>query len=143
VTLLRHLKIGAIALALSLNVNAATAEVVAVVSTKSPVTSLSDNQVVDIFLGRVNRLPNGEPVRPVDQAEDSPVRNEFYAKFTGKSAAQVKAHWSKVIFTGRGNPPKEIGNNDEVKKFLTANPNAIGYIDAAAVDESVRVLKAR
>ena len=142
-TLFKHFKIGAIALALSLNVNAATAEVVAVVSAKSSVTSLSDNQVVDIFLGKVSRLPNGEPVRPIDQAEDSAVRDEFYAKFTGKSAAQVKAHWSKVIFTGRGNPPKEIGNDTEVKKFLAANPNAIGYIDAGAVDESVRVLKAR
>ena len=142
-TLLKHLKLGVIALSLSLNANAATAEVVAVVSSKSTVTTLSDNQVVDIFLGKVHRFPNGETVHAVDQNEDSATREEFYLKVTGKSPAQVKAHWSKIIFTGRGNPPKEVGNSADVKKYLSVNPNAIGYIDAKSVDETVRVVLSR
>jgi ABC-type phosphate transport system substrate-binding protein len=128
-------------LVLTLPAEPASAEVVAVVSAKSPVTALSENQIVDIFLGKLNRLANGQPVVAIDQTEGSSVRDEFYQKFAGKSPAQIKAHWSKIIFTGRGHPPKDVSDSAEVKKQLAANPNAIGYIDPKAVDESVRVLQ--
>jgi len=131
---------GVIALALSLGPGAARADVVAVVSSKSSVTVLSKNQVVDIFLGKTSRFPDGEPAVPIDQVEGSAARDEFYAKFTGKSAAQVKAHWSKIIFTGRGQPPMEVPSGIEVKKQIVQNPKVIGYIERSLVDGSVRVL---
>jgi ABC-type phosphate transport system substrate-binding protein len=131
---------GVIALALSVGTGAATADVVAVVSSKSSVTVLTKNQVVDIFLGKANRFPDGEQAVPIDQVEGSAARDEFYAKFTGKSAAQIKAHWSKIIFTGRGQPPKEVPDSAEVKKRVVQNPKAIGYIERSLVDGSVRVL---
>ena len=131
---------GIIALALGLPMGSAAADVVAVVSSKSPVTALSRNQVVDIFLGKTSRFPDGEQAVPIDQVEGSPARDEFYAKFTGKSAAQIKAHWSKIIFTGRGQPPKEVSNSDEVKKLVVQNPKVIGYIERSLVDGNVRVL---
>ena len=43
-------------------------------------------------------------------------------------------------FTGRGQPPKMVENSAQLKKLLAANLSAIGYIDAAEVDPSVRVL---
>jgi ABC-type phosphate transport system substrate-binding protein len=132
-----------LALMFSSSPSPAMADVVAVVSARSAVNALSENQVVDIFLGKLNRLPSGEAVVPIDQAEGSQPRDEFYLKFAGKSPAQLKAHWSKIIFTGRGRPPKDVANNAEVKKQLAANPNAIGYIDTDAVDNSVRVLQVR
>lgn len=131
---------GVIALALNVGAGAASADVVAVVSSKSAVTALSKNQVVDIFLGKTSRFPDGEPAVPIDQVEGSAARDEFYAKFTGKSAAQVKAHWSKIIFTGRGQPPMEVPSGIEVKKQIVQNPKVIGYIERSLVDGSVRVL---
>jgi ABC-type phosphate transport system substrate-binding protein len=131
---------GVIALALSVGTGAARADVVAVVSSKSSVTVLSKNQVVDLFLGKASRFPDGEQAVPIDQVEGSAARDEFYAKFTRKSAAQVKAHWSKIIFTGRGQPPKEVSDSVEAKKQVVQNPKAIGYIERSLVDGSVRVL---
>jgi ABC-type phosphate transport system substrate-binding protein len=131
-----------IAFTLSLRFGA-SADVVAVVSSKSPAQDLSRNQVVDIFLGKASRFPNGELAVPIDQVEGSAARDEFYAKFTGKSAAQMKAHWSKIIFTGRGQPPREASSGAEVKRLLIQNPNAIGYIERDLVDGSVRVLPVR
>jgi ABC-type phosphate transport system substrate-binding protein len=115
-------------------------DVVAVVSEKSAVTTLSRTQVVDIFLGKAARFPNGTRAVPIDQVEGSSVRNEFYEKIAGRSPAQVKAHWSKIIFTGRGQPPKAVANSDEIKKLLAQNPDAIGYIEQSAVDASLRVV---
>jgi ABC-type phosphate transport system substrate-binding protein len=99
--------------------------------------------VADIFLGKTSRFPDGSQAVPIDLGEDSPARDRFYAQYTGKSPAQVKAHWSKIIFTGRGQPPRQANSSSEAKKLIADNPNAIGYIDQSQVDNSVRVLAAR
>lgn len=119
---------------------AVKADVVAVVSSKYPVTSLSKSQVADIFLGKTARFPDGTLAVPIDQEVGSPVRDEFYATYTGKSPAQIKSHWTKIIFTGRGQPPMAASNSAEVRKLIAGNPHAIGYIERSAVDSSVKVL---
>jgi ABC-type phosphate transport system substrate-binding protein len=129
------------ALGACLGADRAAAEVVAVVSAKSPVTTLSKNQAADIFLGKANRFPDGSQAVPIDQAEGSTTRDEFYIVFAGKSPAQIKAHWAKIIFTGRGQPPGEVGNDAEVKKRLAENVSAVGYIDSQLVDARVKVLQ--
>lgn len=118
------------------------AEVVAVVSVKCPVTSLTQNQLTDIFLGRTSRFPDGVPVVPIDQMEGSVARNEFYSNIVGKSTAQIKAHWSKMIFTGRGHPPKMVNGDENVIRRIAENPNVIGYVERslADVDKGVKVL---
>jgi ABC-type phosphate transport system substrate-binding protein len=121
-------------------VDTVTADVVAVVSSTSTIASLSNTQVTDIFLGKVSRFPNGTLAVPIDQAEGTSARDEFYAAFAGKSPAQVKSLWAKIILTGRGQPPKAVSNSIEVKKLLAANPQAIGYIERNSVDSSVKVL---
>jgi ABC-type phosphate transport system substrate-binding protein len=118
-------------------------DVVPVVGVKSPIASLDAAQVADIFLGKTSRFPDGSIALPVDQGEESPLRDKFYAQFAGKSPAQVKAWWSKIIFTGRGQPPRQAVDSTEVKRIVSDNPHAIGYIDARQVDSTVRVLAAR
>jgi ABC-type phosphate transport system substrate-binding protein len=127
-------------LALSLACGVVEADVVTVVSAKSAVGTLSKAQVADIFLGRTNRFPDGAPAMPVDLMEDSPVRDEFYDKIAGKSAAQIKAYWSRIIFTGRGQPPPNVASNVEMKKRISSNLSAIGYIDRSMVDDSVKIV---
>ena len=118
----------------------AAQDVVAVVSAKSPVTSLSAAQLADIFLGKTARFPDGTPAVPIDLADDSPMRERFYARYTGKSPAQLKAHWAKIIFTGRGQPPRQVAGSAEAKKAVADDPQAIGYLDSRLVDSQLRVL---
>lgn len=122
-----------LAIVLMLAATAVRADVVVVVGANSPVTQLSKDQVADIFLGM------GGKGDPIDQ-DAAAVREEFYTKVTGKSAAQVKTHWAKQSFSGKGTPPKSVGGDDEVKKALAGNPNAIGYIDKSRVDASVKTV---
>jgi ABC-type phosphate transport system substrate-binding protein len=125
--------------ALLATANPACAEVVVVVAKGSPAT-LTKEQVSEVFLGKATSLPGGGTAVPVDQPESSPLRDEFYSKFTGKSAAQAKAYWSKLAFTGKGIPPKEAGSSAEVKKAVAGTPGGIGYIEKSAVDDTVKVV---
>ena len=112
----------------------AQAEVVVVVHPGAAETALTQEKVAQYFLGKANAMS------PVDQPENAPIRAEFYQKVTNKDLAQTRALWSKLVFTGKALPPKEVGNNAEVKKAIAANPKAIGYIDKSAVDATVKVV---
>jgi ABC-type phosphate transport system substrate-binding protein len=129
-----------VGLAFSLASAVAVADVVVVVSAKSTTAALSKTQVTDIFLGRVSHFPDGKRAVPIDQVAGSAAREQFYTRLAGRTPAQMKAYWSKIIFTGRGQPPTEVSDGAELKKRLAANADAIGYIDASLVDDSVRVL---
>jgi ABC-type phosphate transport system substrate-binding protein len=112
----------------------AMAEVVVVVNAKAAESTLTKEQVAQFFLGKSTAMT------PVDQSESSPIRAEFYKKVADKDAAQAKALWSKLVFTGKATMPKEVGDNAGVKAALAANPKAIGYIDKSAVDATVKVV---
>lgn len=120
----------------------AHADVVVVVSARSPVKSLTAEQVTRIFLGKVVTFPNGQGALPIDQPEGSASRDEFYTKVAHKSPSQLTAYWAKIIFTGNGRPPKLLADNLAVRKAVAGNPSAIGYIDKSAVNRSVRVVLA-
>ena len=129
-----------LAMLLVLAGNIAAAEVVIVVSPQNPVTTLSRNEVSNIFLGKINRFPNGQPAVPIDQPEDSQPRKDFYRDVSNRQPAEIKAYWSRMIFTGRGQPPMVVEGDEQVKKALAERPGGVGYIDRAAVDGRVKVL---
>lgn len=120
--------------------HAASAQVAVIVNPKSAIASLSPEQVSSIFLGKSNTLPSGSTAAPVDLPDGSAVHEQFYAKATGKTSAQVKATWARLTFSGKATPPKEVGSSAEVKKFVAANPDAIGYIEKSAVDGTVKAV---
>ena len=112
----------------------ALAEVVVVVHPSAPQASMTRDEVAQYFLGKSTALG------PVDQPESAPVRAEFYKKVTDKDMSQVKALWSKLVFTGKATMPKEVASSADVRKAVAANPKAIGYIEKSAVDATVKVI---
>jgi hypothetical protein len=94
---------------------------------------ISKEQLADLYLAKSSVLI------PIDQAADSVIYVEFYKKATGRDVAQIKAIWSRILFTGRGVPPKQLPDSAAVKKAVAANPKAVGYIEKSAVDASVKV----
>lgn len=113
---------------------AARADTAVIVNLKNPLARIRSEQAAQFFLGRSTLLT------PIDLAESSPLRADFYLKVAGKDQDQVKAIWSKIVFTGKGFPPREYNTSAEVKKAVAADPAAIGYIDRAAVDDTVKVI---
>jgi ABC-type phosphate transport system substrate-binding protein len=116
----------------------AHAELVVIVNPKNPAANLTADQVAQVFLGRSNSFPAGGAATPVDQKEGAAVRDEFYTKVVDKSSGQVKAFWAKQMFSGKGQPPRELATSAEVKRAVAADPSAIGYIEKSAVDSTVK-----
>ncbi|MFA7555584.1 MAG: hypothetical protein WCY88_15180 [Spongiibacteraceae bacterium] len=117
-----------------------SAEVAVIVSMENPLTTITRAQLVNIFLGRSSTFPGGGRALPVDQLDANEQRQDFYNENVGWSAAQLKAHWSKIIFTGRGQPPKQLENDDAVEEFILSNPRGIGYIQKGNASVNVKIV---
>jgi len=95
---------------------------------------LTKDQVADIFLGK------NASMTPVDQTESAAIRAEFYKRAVGRDMAQVKSVWSRLVFSGKAQLPRELPDSAAVKKAVAGDPKAVGYIEKSAVDGSVKVL---
>jgi ABC-type phosphate transport system substrate-binding protein len=118
--------------------DASAAELVVIVSARSTAPALRNDQVAAIFLGQSAQLPDGAYVTAIDQQVGSTIRDDFYVRVAAKSPALLKAYWSKLLFTGRGQPPREANGNATVKKLVAESPGLIGYIERSALDATVR-----
>lgn len=137
---MRIIKVLLPGIALLFSTSVVYADISIVMHKSSRVKSVSNSDVKKIFLGKKRSLSGAGRVVPLDQKAGSSVRKRFYKKVVRKSPSQVKAYWSKMIFSGRGTPPKQVRSDTDVKRWLASNPDAIGYISSKSVDNSVKVL---
>jgi ABC-type phosphate transport system substrate-binding protein len=126
-------------LAASLCCNVAFAEV-AVIVHPSNGDALDKDSISRLFLNKAKAFPSGAKAEPVALGEGQAATDEFNGKVLNKSAAQLTAFWSKLVFTGKGQPPKALSSDADVISAVAGNPGAIGYVDAGAVNDSVRVV---
>ncbi len=111
-----------------------------IVSNSNLNSAMDQSAVSRIFLGKAKSFPDGSQALPVDQDEGSKTREVFNTSILRKSDSQLKSYWSRLIFTGKGTPPKQAGTDAEIKTLVANNPNIIGYIDSSAVDGTVKVV---
>ena len=110
------------------------AEIVVIVNPKNQASRMFSEQAAQFFIGKSTLFT------PVEFNDGSAVRNEFYSKVLGKDSAQVKAIWTKLVFTGKGTAPKEYASAAEVKKAVAGDVSAIGYLEKSQVDDTVKVI---
>ena len=98
--------------------------------------ALDQAAISRIFLGKAKSFPSGGAAVPITQEAAA---DEFNEKVLNKSASQLKAYWSKLVFTGKGTPPKEVSTDAEMIALIASNPNMIGFIQGEA-DGSVKTV---
>ncbi len=127
-----HIRIlcGAAVLGLAAMAQAEVAVIVNPAAAKAP----SQSDVANIFLGK------DKSMKGIDQAGWTPAKEAFYAGVTSKNESQLKSYWSGLIFTGKGQPLPSVADDAAVVAKVAAEADAIGYVDASAVDGSVKVL---
>lgn len=105
----------------------------------SMVTAITREEAEELYSGRTSALRDGTPVRLLD-LPPGPVRDTFYETLIRKNPLQTRAHWSRMVFTGRARPPQQLAGAASVSAAVQADPNAIGYLPANLVPEGVRIL---
>lgn len=118
----------------------AWADIVVVVHPQSELKNLTKQQVIDIYMGRLQISADGGKIVPYDQPQDSEIRAAFYQNLTEKPVASVNAYWARLLFTGRASPPRQPSDSMSIVDIVAESLYAIGYIDEKDLDDRVSVV---
>ncbi|MCO6413849.1 MAG: phosphate ABC transporter substrate-binding protein [Thiogranum sp.] len=119
---------------------ASQAELAVVVAPSVNVDSISLDQLERLYLDKSVSGLQGAKLTPVDHKQGSAQRQEFAQKVMGKTERELASYWSRVMFSGKGQPPRQYSSDAEVIEQITADPGKVGYIDGASVTEGTKVI---
>jgi ABC-type phosphate transport system substrate-binding protein len=112
---------------------------VVIVNPAIGVQHLSRREVTDIFLGRYRTFPSGASALPIDLDVSSTARRQFYLLLAHKDSSDMGSYWARLTFSGKISPPFAVSDARMAIDIVANNPNAIAYVDRAAVDGRVRI----
>lgn len=113
---------------------------VAVIVHPSNGSSISKDDIKKIFLGKQSSFSDGAKATPYYLSSGDSAKETFDDQALGKSSSQLKAYWSKLVFTGKGTPPAELSGSADAISKVAGDAGAIAYVDSAAVNDSVKVV---
>lgn len=110
---------------------------VIIANPQSDLVRLTRSEVINLYMGRINRLPSGVSALPLDLVD---AREEFYQGLVNKRLAEINSYWARLMFSGRASPPRQVASSAEMLEIVASNRGAIGYVRQTEVDERVLVL---
>ncbi len=112
-----------------------------VVHKDNPTTELPRSVVSNFLLKKKVRWDHGPKAAPVDLSSDSLVRETFSEDVHRRSVSLIQRYWQSQIFSGKGVPPPQVGDDSAVISFVSDDPGAIGYVSPnARIDSDVKVV---
>lgn len=109
-----------------------SASYVVIVNSDNPVTEISKSQLSGFLLKKKSKWDHGVSVDPADLDSGSSVREALSEDVHGRSVSSIKNYWQRQIFSGRGVPPPEVGDDAEMIEHVSQSPGAIGYVSSTA-----------
>ncbi len=117
----------------------AHADIAVIVNVNNPLQTISQNQVIDLYLGRSRSFPAGEYALVFDHPLNAKLRDRFFYKLTGMTPNQVSTYWSRLMFSGQVLPPRSLNGSEEVLNIVSRNAGAIGYVESDQLDGNPNV----
>jgi phosphate transport system substrate-binding protein len=113
-----------------------------VVNLSNPTDELSFQELRSIFLGERSHWPNGRRITLVMMEPGQPERKAILRSIYRMSENDFNRHFLQGLFTGEVFvSPKTLATPVGVRKFIFNVPGAIGYVRAADVDNTVKVVR--
>ena len=134
---LRILLMAAILMFVSSVAGAQAVRVIANLSVK--VDSISASELKSVFLEERSSLRDGSHVEPV-LARGGPAHEAFLRHYLGRSDADLRTYYRRLVFTGRGSMPKALASDAEIAAYIAKTRGAIGYVSPESSADGVRTL---
>jgi ABC-type phosphate transport system substrate-binding protein len=115
-------------------------QIAIIVNPQNPISQMTQEQVTNLYLGITQDFPLLNKAIPLDYADSAKIKEDFIIRVLGKSLPTFRAWWARQMFSGKGNPPREMPTHNDMKRAVASVTDAIGYIDKAQVDNSVKVV---
>lgn len=100
---------------------------------------LNQIDINKIFLGKKTEWSNSQNIKfAIMKKED--IHKIFLKEYIGKTEAQFRTYWKKMVFTGKGRLPLSFDTPEEMIQYVAQTEGAVGYIPKDAADDSVKIL---
>jgi ABC-type phosphate transport system substrate-binding protein len=103
-------------------------------------TKISRDELRPIFQTKKDTWPDGSPARPFNLPEANTARRSFDVAVLGLDADRVARYWIDRKIRGGERPPQTIPSSALMLKVVSKTAGAVGYVEAADVDASVKVI---
>ena len=113
---------------------------IVVIVNKANDNAIDKDIVAKIYNGHFKNWPSGGSVANLALPDGNAETADFCKNILGKSQEHMKLVWSQMMFSGQALPPKQVASDAEMKKMVNGNVDAIGFIKASSVDDSVKVV---
>jgi hypothetical protein len=104
------------------------------------VSSVSQNALRAMFAMKLLQWPDGRPVRVFVLPDDNPLQRAFCKEKLDLYPYQLRQTWDRMVYSGTGQAPTEVGSEAEMLSRVARTPGAIGYVRNSRLNDAVRVL---
>ena len=118
-----------------------SADMIVVVANKAvAVTKISRDDLRPIFQTKKDTWPDGTPAKPFNLPENNAIRQGFDAAVLGLDPDRVVKFWIDRKIRGGERPPQTAPSSAVLVKVVSKTPGGLGYVEAKAVDATVKVV---
>jgi ABC-type phosphate transport system substrate-binding protein len=103
------------------------------------VSSVSADEIKNVFLITKTSLSDGSHVEPVLE-KGGATHEAFVKEYLGKSDSALQTYYRSLVFTGKASMPKTLGADAEVVAYVAKTKGAIGYVSGGTAAAGVKTL---
>jgi len=92
-----------------------------------------------LYLGKITEV-NGVFLKPVNQVTTSGSRHAFFEQIMKQDEEKFIGYWIVRQSIGKGEPPKELSNDNQVWMFVKENVGSVGYVKALQAPQGVKII---
>ena len=113
---------------------------IAVIVNKNNNNQVDINEVRLLFLAKKKYFDDGMAVKNYNFTGNEKDTQLFNEQVLRKSGSRLNSYWARMLFSSRGAPPMNIISAEDIKRRVAEEKNALSFINAADVDDSVKTL---
>jgi len=128
-------------LGFALPARAAAEDIAVIVNPSNPITTMTMIQLRKIVLAQEGKWPGGGKIILWMTAPGQLERANTLKIVCGMTETDFTLHFMHASFNGdSGDPPKTAASGAQVRQSVAGSVNGLGFISAAQVDDSVKVV---
>ena len=112
-----------------------------IVSSSVSQSEINKSTLRAIFGMRLRNWSDSQPITVFVLGSSDPEHVKFCKNVLNMFPHQLQRTWDRLVFSGMGQAPFEVGSFEEMRKRIADTPGAIGYVNKEYVDEELRVLE--
>jgi hypothetical protein len=110
---------------------------VVLVSTSAGQSSLTREEIRNIYFGKTTFWPNNTPVRVYNRPASSAAGKKFFRSILGTSAGAFREHWNELQLSGGGIAPATVSSAGSIVARVAGGSGAIGYVLESELPDNV------